>query len=154
MVKEKATLPLIESSESLFRLYLSDIGMFSYQSGNNAKNFISDDGRNSLTGIFFENYVANEIINAGFKLFYWKGKNDAEFEFLIEDNGYVIPIDVKKNKGSINSLNKFKDHNKFKYAVKISTNRYGFNEENKILSIPLYETFLFLNDIKKENSNY
>ena len=30
LVKEKVTTPLIESNESLFRLYLSDIGMFSY----------------------------------------------------------------------------------------------------------------------------
>lgn len=152
LVKENITLPLISSNESLFRLYLSDVGMFSYQAGIEAKKFLSNEGRNALSGIFFENYVATEIINAGLKLYYWKGKNDAEFEFLIEDDGYVIPIDVKKNKGSINSLNKFRDHNRLKYAVKISSNRYGYNDDNKILTIPFYETFLYLKEIKNKGS--
>ena len=41
LVKENVTIPLVDSDESLFRLYLSDIGMFSYQSGVNATTFIS-----------------------------------------------------------------------------------------------------------------
>ncbi|HBX25495.1 MAG TPA: ATPase, partial [Firmicutes bacterium] len=73
LVKEQVTVPLTDSDESIFRLYLSDIGMFSYQSGINATTFISEEGRNSLSGIFFENYVASEIVESGSKLFYWKG---------------------------------------------------------------------------------
>ena len=150
LVKETVSLPLIDSNESLYRLYLADMGMFSYQSGINPTNFISNNGRNALSGIFFENYVATEIINAGLKLFYWKGKNSAEFEFIFQEDNYIVPVDVKKNKGTINSIEKFKNHNKYNYTVKISTNRYGYNEENRILTIPFYETFLFFNDIKNK----
>lgn len=148
IIKEKVSLPLINNNESLFRLYLSDMGMFSYQSGINAKNFLSSEGRYSLSGIFFENYVAIEIANADLKLFYWKGKNSAEFEFIIEDNGYAIPIDVKKKKGTLNSITKFAEHNKLKYVVKVSANNYGYDKVNKILTIPFYEVFLYINDIK------
>lgn len=151
LLKEKVTVPLIDSNESLFRLYLADIGMFSYQSGINAATFIDKDARNALSGIFFENYVANELTNAGIKLFYWKGKNNSEFEFVVEFNSIIIPIDVKKSKGSLNSLNDFRNHNKTDIAVKISSNQYGYDEKNKILTIPFYEVFMLCQDLTSEN---
>ena len=52
-------------------------------------------------------------------------------------------MDVKKKKGSLTSLNRFKEQNKLDYAVKISSNNYGFDETNRILTIPLYQLFLF-----------
>ena len=83
-LKEHITTPLMADSESYFRLFLGDIGMFSYQSGINAASFISSERENTLSGIFFENFVANELIAKGHKLFYWKGKASAELEFIIE----------------------------------------------------------------------
>lgn len=151
LLKEKVTIPLIDSDESLYRLYLSDIGMFSYQSGINAKTFISKDGQNSLSGIFFENYVATELINNGYKLFYWKGKNNSEFEFLIQIGNNIVPIDVKKGKGKLNSLDKYKEHNKLDYVIKVSSNKYGYDEKTKILTIPFYSLFLVLKEVIKKN---
>ncbi|MGM9858365.1 MAG: ATP-binding protein [Bacilli bacterium] len=138
LVKEKISLPLISSEESLFRLYLSDIGMFSYQSKVNPITFIDKNSRNTLSGIFIENYVASELIFSNYKLFYWRGKNDAEFEFIIEYNSKIIPIDAKKSRGSLKSLEKFKNHNELYLAIKISENKLGYNDSNKILTIPLY----------------
>ena len=83
-LKEHITMPLIPDSESNFRLFLGDIGMFSYQSGINAASFISSERENTLSGIFFENFVANELIAKEHKLFYWRGKSSAELEFIIE----------------------------------------------------------------------
>lgn len=153
LLKEKISLPLIESNESLYRLYLADIGMFSYQSGINASTFISDGGQNSLSGIFFENYVATEILRAGLKLFYWKGKNSAEFEFILESNESIIPLDVKKKSGSLKSLADYASHNKLDYAVKVSSNKLGYNQENKILTLPFYDVFLFINELKNNIIN-
>ena len=149
LIKEKVTIPLVDSNESLYRLYLCDVGMFSYQSGINATTFIRNDVDNSLSGIFFENYVANELTNAGIKLFYWKGKSNSEFEFIVEHDSNIIPIDVKKSRGTLNSLEKFKHHNKLNYAVKISKNKYGFDEERNILTLPYYYLFLFIKDLLK-----
>lgn len=39
-LKEHITMPLMPDSESNFRLFLGDIGMFSYQSGINAASFV------------------------------------------------------------------------------------------------------------------
>lgn len=149
-LKEHVTLPLISNDDSNFRLYLGDIGMFSYQSGINAASFISNERENVLSGIFFENFVANELIAKGHELFYWRGKNTAELEFLIESDNKLYPIDVKKGRGTLNSLEKFSNHNKFEYAVKISRNNYGYDEAKKLLTIPFYFTPFLSIDLASE----
>lgn len=137
-LKEYITMPLMPDSESSFRLFLGDIGMFSYQSGINAASFVSSERENTLSGIFFENFVANELIAKGHKLFYWRGKASSELEFIIESDNKLYPIDVKKGRGTLNSLKKFSNHNKFEYAIKVSKNNYGYNPEQKLLTIPFY----------------
>ena len=124
-LKEHIPMPLIPNNEGNFRLFLGDIGMFSYQSGINAASFISSERENMLSGIFFENFVANELIAKEHKLLYWRGKASAELEFIIESNNKLYPIDVKKGRGTLNSLEKFSNHNKFEYAIKVSKNNYG-----------------------------
>jgi hypothetical protein len=137
-LKEHITMPLIPDSDSNFRLFLGDIGMFSYQSGINASSFVSVERENTLSGIFFENFVANELIAKEHKLFYWRGKSSAELEFIIESDNKLYPIDVKKGRGTLNSLNKFSNHNKFEFAIKVSKNNYGYNPEQKLLTVPFY----------------
>lgn len=137
-LKEHITMPLIADNDSYFRLFLGDIGMFSYQSGINAASFISAERENTLTGIFFENFVANELIAKGHQLFYWKGKSSAELEFIVESDNQLYPIDVKKGRGVLNSLEKFANHNKFTFAIKVSKNNYGFSAEQKLLTVPFY----------------
>lgn len=137
-LKEHVTMPLMPDSDSSFRLFLGDIGMFSYQSGINAASFVSSERENTLSGIFFENFVANELIAKEHKLFYWRGKASAELEFIVESDNRLYPIDVKKGRGTLNSLEKFSNHNKFEYAIKVSKNNYGYDPEQKLLTIPLY----------------
>lgn len=137
-LKEHITMPLMPDSESNFRLFLGDIGMFSYQSGINAASFVSNERENTLSGIFFENFIANELIAKGHKLFYWRGRTSSELEFIIESDNKLYPIDVKKGKGTLNSLEKFSNHNKFECAIKVSKNNYGYNAEQKLLTIPFY----------------
>lgn len=137
-LKEHITMPLMPDSESNFRLFLGDIGMFSYQSGINAASFISNERENTLSGIFFENFVANELIAKEHKLFYWRGRTSAELEFIVESDNKLYPIDVKRGKGTLNSLQKFANHNKFECAIKVSKNNYGYNAEQKLLTIPFY----------------
>ena len=137
-LKEHVTLPLMQDNDSYFRLFLGDIGMFSYQSGINASSFISNERENTLSGIFFENFIANELIAKGHKLFYWRGKSSAELEFIIESDNKLYPIDVKKGRGTLNSLEKFSHHNRFECAIKVSKNNYGYNADQKLLTLPFY----------------
>jgi uncharacterized protein len=150
-LKEHVTLPLMQDDESNFRLFLGDIGMFSYQSGVNAASFVSPERENVLSGIFFENFVANELTAKGHKLFYWRGKSSCELEFIVESGNKLYPIDVKKGRGTLNSLEKFSNHNKFEYAIKISKNNYGYNSKQKLLTVPFYFASFVANDLAEGN---
>ncbi len=137
-LKEHITMPLIADEDTSFRLFLGDIGMFSYQSGINASSFVSTDRENTLSGIFFENFIACELAAKGIDLFYWRGKSSSELEFIVESDNKLYPLDVKKGRGTLNSLEKFANHNAFEYAIKVSKNNYGYNSEQKLLTVPFY----------------
>ena len=146
-LNEDITTPLISNNDSTFRLFLCDVGMFAYQSGINSASFISSDADNTLSGIFFENYIANELASRGIKLYYWCGKRNSEIEFIVESGAKVYPIDVKKGRGSLHSLEKFAYHNSFETAIKVSANNFGDNTEKKLLTVPLYMFFLVADDL-------
>ncbi len=131
-------MPLMQESDGNFRLFLGDMGMFSYQSGINSASFLTNDRDNTLSGIFFENYVAEELTAKNHKLFYWKGRTSAEFEFIVESANRLYPVDVKKGRGTLNSLEKFSSHNHFEAAIKVSANNYGYDSNRKILTVPFY----------------
>ena len=63
-----------EDNESNYRIYILDLGFLAYQSGIGLATFVTSDAENTLSGAFFENYVANELQANGFPLFCWKGK--------------------------------------------------------------------------------
>ena len=148
LLKEKITSPLIKDEDSLMRLYLSDIGMFTYQSGLNAKSFLSNKD-NALSGIFYETFVSTELVSRGFELFYWKGKRDSELEFVVNIGTRIIPIDVKKGKDKMSSLEEFRQHNKKDIAIKISSNQYGYDKQQKLLTVPFYYVPFLLDDLQK-----
>ena len=145
---EHVTSPLIRDSENAFRLYLLDIGMFTWQSGENASSFLLKQQQNTLSGIFFENYAANEFVAKGLPLYYWKGKSSAEMEFVVDSGNNIIPVDVKRGRSSLNSLVKYRNHNKNNVAVKLSGNQFGYSEEQKLLTVPLYQCFLLAEALK------
>ena len=145
-VKEKVSFPLVKNEDSLFRLYLPDVGLLTYQSGISTDNIIDDINYSNMSGLFYENLVANEIVARNNKLFYWKGKTSSELEFLIQHKNSIVPIDVKKTRGNLKSLNKYREMNKKDLAIKVSSNKYGFDENNKIYTIPHYFIGFMLDD--------
>ncbi len=148
LLKERVTSPLLKEEDSLTRLYLSDMGMFTYQSGLNVKTFLSQKD-NVLSGIYFENYVSIELDARRIGLFYWRGKRDSEFEFILDIDGKVIPVDVKKKRGSLHSLEEFRSLNQNHIAIKISANQYGYDDKQRILTLPFYDVPFFLDDLQK-----
>jgi len=143
------SLPLTEKEKGLFRYYLADQGMFVHQSRLPRSDFMVRDKRNMLSGIFYENYVADELMAKGIKLFYWTGKGSHEIEFVVQNGPYAVPIDVKKTGGKMGSLEAFRVNNTRYTAVKISAGNYGYDSDTDILSIPLYQAFLLAEQLAK-----
>lgn len=151
-LKEKITLPLIEGENSIFRFYLSDVGMFTHQSGLDYERFLIDKD-NALSGIYYENYIATELVARRYPLFYWKGKRSSEFEFIMNIDNSIVAIDAKRGKSNLNSLEEFRSHNKTDLVIKVSSNQYGYNEAQKLLTLPFYFFSFYLNGLESNSKS-
>lgn len=122
-----------------FKLYLSDVGLLSSILNIPYNKLVLGDKMEYL-GTIAENYVANELKSNGFDLYYYSLSRILEIDFLIESNEGVIPIEVKASDNvKSKSLNYYMEKYKAKYAIRISTKNFGF--DNNIKSVPLYATF-------------
>ena len=132
--------------EEKFKLYLSDSGILT-QLLEIPRNKILLNENFQYKGVITGNYVSNELQTNGINLYYWAKNQVAEIDFLIDTSKGVIPIEVKANENKKSkSLNYFMKENKINFAIRISANNFGF--ENNIKSVPLYAVFC----IKKENN--
>ena len=121
----------------------SDVGVFNRLVNNDIKTILLDDMK-IYKGIITENYVANQSKANGIDLLYWKGHRDAQIDFLLttSEDG-IIPVEVKAdNHTQLKSLKTYFDLYKPEYMIRLSTKDFGYNEETKIKSIPLYAVFL------------
>jgi len=121
-----------------FKLYLSDTGMLTMQSGMATQTILSPiEEDNSFLGMISENFVAQALVRNGFPLFYWKNENTAELDFVVQIAGEVVPVEVKKGRRTKStSLSMFVKQYNCRYAIRISSKNFGF--ENQIISIPFY----------------
>ena len=126
-----------------FKLYLSDVGLLSSILNISYNKIVLGDKLECL-GTIAENYVADELSSNGFDLYYSSINQIMEIDFLIMINDEVIPIEVKASDNvNSKSLNHYMGKYKPKYAIRISTKNFGF--ENNIKSVPLYATFCIKN---------
>lgn len=137
---KRVEIPLkVFADENSFKLYLSDVGLLLNLSEIKYNEVLMDEDF-IFKGVITENYVAQELIRQFPSLYYWTSDRDAKVDFLIHTNDGIIPIEVKNGiNNKSKSLNVYIEYNKPKYAIRLSTRNFGF--ENNIKSIPLYATF-------------
>lgn len=144
-----------------FKLYLSDIGLFTTMLFNDSEKGIDDIYRKLLSdklpadlGYLYENVVAQMIKSSGRDLYYhtWRKKDSThsyEIDFLITSKNKVIPIEVKssstKNHESI-------DQFESKYSSQVG-NRYLLSQKDvghkgTLIFKPLYMTLFLLRSIE------
>lgn len=124
-----------------FKLYMSDVGMLTMQSGVVAQAILSPlETGNSFIGAIAENYVAQAFAANLTPLIYWKNDNTAEVDFVIQKGGDVIPVEVKAGiRVRSKSMGVFMTKYKCPYGIRVSKKNFGF--ENGIKSVPLYAAF-------------
>ena len=124
-----------------FKLYMSDVGMLTMQSGIVAQVILSPlEIENTFLGAIAENYVAQAFAANLTPLLYWKNDNTAEVDFVIQKGVDVIPVEVKAGvRVRSKSMNIFTEKYKSPYSIRISKKNFGF--ENGIKSVPLYAVF-------------
>ncbi|MDL2297048.1 AAA family ATPase [Bacteroidales bacterium OttesenSCG-928-B11] len=124
-----------------FKLYMGDIGLLTLRSEIPLQAILSSiEIDNTFLGAMTENYVAQVFAAKEYKSYYWQSDGKAEVDFVIQIDGVVIPIEVKKGKRNRSkSLGVFIEKYRSPYAIRISKKNFGF--ENGIKSVPLYAVF-------------
>jgi len=121
---------------SSFKLYMADVGMLAMKSGMQ-QSVILSSVHNIFAGALTENFAAQQLAALGFKLHYWKSAHAAELDFLVEHQGEILAIEVKRNEHTKSrSLSVFMETYKPDRAVKLSLKNFGYT--NGIFAIPLY----------------
>lgn len=124
----------------IFKLYLSDCGLLMNLSRITISSILNDINM-LYKGIIAENYVAQTLRANNISLYYYENNSKAEIDFLISINDEIIPVEVKASDNTKSkSLTTYIKTYKPKYAIRISSKNFGF--ENNIKSIPLYAVHL------------
>lgn len=144
--------PLLASKErTLFKLFLSDVGLLTYKlfNGNQAEIL---NGKTTLNyGAIYEAVVAQELKAHGFDLYYNNDKKRGEIDFLIETENKVTPIEVKSGKvykrhSALRQLMSNKDLN-YEYAYVLCND--NIENAGKITYLPIY----MVDFVKKTQNN-
>ena len=92
-------LPLsLNEKASLFKLFLSDVGLLTTVYGKATKLRIVNGEAGINKGGIFENVIAQELFAHGYETYYYNGKKFGELDFVVEPDGKVLPIEVKSGK--------------------------------------------------------
>jgi len=102
-------------STNMFKLFMNDVGMLDAFYPDSVRIRILNKDRDINNGALFENAAAQQLTANGFSLYYYKSKKLGEVDFLIESDGYPVPVEIKSGKNyyshsALNNLLASPDH--------------------------------------------
>lgn len=93
------TIPLqLSKATNLFKLFLADVGLLASMYMDDIQLRILNREQDINFGSVYENSAAQELTAHGFNLYYFNSKKQGELDFLIEQKGTVLPIEIKSGK--------------------------------------------------------
>jgi len=144
---ETPEIPLkAHKKENKFKILFFDTGLLNAMNELSLRSIIDQDF-GSYKGFLAENYIAQELMAAGWThLYSWAGRT-SEIEFLLETEDGIIPIEVKSGKRTARakSLQVYRDRYKPAHAYLFSMSSYSVH--NSVIRIPLYGVSSFLSSI-------
>ena len=142
------TVPLLlNEKSSLFKMFLSDVGLLTTVYGKACKLRIVNKEKDINKGAVYENVVAQELYAHGYPLYYYNSKKKGELDFVIEHAGKSLPIEVKSGKD-------YEKHSALDNVMSVA--EYGIDEayvftndnvktKGKVTYLPIYMV-MFLKD--------
>lgn len=142
------TIPLMLNEKSaLFKLFISDVGLLTTIYGKPCKLKIVNKESDINKGAVFENVVAQELHAHGYPLYYYNSKKFGEIDFIVEQNGKSLPIEVKSGKAynkhsALNNLMNAKEYGIEEAFIFTNDN---IKIDGKLNYLPIYMV-MFLRD--------
>lgn len=140
---QNAELPLSSNADSTyFKVYMADSGLLCRRLGLSYKNILEENtALSTFKGAITENYVLQELIVQNKVPYFWRSGNTAELDFLFEEDGNVIPVEVKAATNTqAKSFKQFCKKYQSKTGFKLSLKNIAENdcEGTNVVSLPLY----------------
>ncbi|GMQ25034.1 ATP-binding protein [Algoriphagus sp. oki45] len=124
---------------SAFKVYLLDVGILGAMVDLDARSIL--EGNRLFTefrGSLTEQFVLQELITAGNTLYYWSAERGmAELDFILQDQGTVIPLEVKAEENLKAKSLKVVAEN-FPDTFPVRTSMSNFRRESWMTNFPLY----------------
>lgn len=142
------TIPLMLNEKSaLFKLFISDVGLLTTIYGKSCKLKIVNKEGDINKGAVFENVVAQELHAHGYPLYYYNSKKLGEIDFIVEQNGKSLPIEVKSGKAynKHSALNNLLDVKEYGIEEAFIFTNDNVKIEGKLNYLPIYMV-MFLRD--------
>lgn len=138
---------LLNEKSSLFKLFLSDIGMLTTMYGRATKMQLLSDDQDINHGALYENVVAQELKAHGFKLYYYNSKKFGELDFVIEYQGKVLPIEVKSGKSyqRHSALSNIMEISNYSIEEAFILSNYNVEVKGSLVYYPVY-MLMFIKD--------
>ena len=142
LVKRGDKLPLRAYSErNSFKLYFIDVGLFR-RFAKIPTTVVLDKAAifDEFNGLLVEQYILQELNR--YELFYWTSGAQAEVDFVTQLDNKIVPIEVKSGTNvKAQSLKVYRQNYNPELSIRFSL--LPFKENNGLLNIPLYHSFLF-----------
>ena len=140
---QNAELPLSSNADSTyFKVYMADSGLLCRRLGLSYKNILEENtALSTFKGAITENYVLQELIVQNKVPYFWRSGNTAELDFLFEEDGNVIPVEVKAATNTqAKSFKQFCKKYQNKTGFKLSLKNIAENdcEGANAVNLPLY----------------
>ena len=140
---QNAELPLSSNADSTyFKVYMADSGLLCRRLGLSYKNILEENtALSTFKGAITENYVLQELIVQNKVPYFWRSGNTAELDFIFEEDGNVIPVEVKAATNTqAKSFKQFCKKYQNKTGFKLSLKNIAENdcEGTNVVSLPLY----------------
>jgi predicted AAA+ superfamily ATPase len=140
---EKPEIPLEGAADkTYFKVYMSDVGLLRAKSKISVRTILEEsDLYVRYKGAFAENYVLNELKSLGKAPFFWRSGNTAEVDFIYEEEGDIVPVEVKAaDNTQAKSYKQFCKKYHPRKGLKLSRKNIAKNlcEATVTYSIPLY----------------
>ena len=127
------------AKDDFFRAYTTDLSLLMAMKDFSIKQHIVE---NTLTGSskggIYECAISDALYKKGYKLYFYKNETTKrELDFIIQNDGKVVPIEVKSSNNRANSLSLLMKGNKISSGYKFIEGNIGISEEG-IITLPLY----------------
>lgn len=130
----------LSKSTNLFKLFLADVGLLASMYMNDIQIKILRQEKDINFGAVYENAAAQELAAHGYSLYYFNSKKQGEIDFLIEDGGDVVPMEIKSGKDYSRHAALSNVLQNPKYDIPMAYVFYNGNikTEGKITYLPMY----------------